>query len=195
VFLSPVRWGPGVASETLLKAFTDEFGGEEKVVLMMNVTSPAPGAEVEQMVEALGLPFDRAPAVFVMDHNIPAYQAGSLYRSADCVVLAGRDAEAGTIPLEALACGVPVVAPDWGTMNELIDGSATFGVESVQVPSPEEGMNWVDPYYGKLRTALRDAYNNSSAARESALSASRRVRSARSWDRIVSKMIERLDAI
>ena len=195
VFLSPVRWGPGVASETLLKAFTDEFGGEEKVVLVMNVTSPAPGAEVEQMVEALGLPFDRAPVVFVMDHNIPAYQAGSLYRSADCVVLAGRDAEAGTIPIEALACGVPVVAPDWGTMKELIDGSATFGVESVQVPSPEEGMNWVDPYYGKLRTALRDACNNSSAARESALSASRRVRSERSWDRIASKMIERLDAI
>ncbi len=195
VFLSPVRWGLGVAAETLLKAFTEEFSGEEKVVLVMSVVSPAPGAEVEQAVEALGLPLDRAPVVFVMDHDIPAHQAGSLYRSVDCVVLAGREAEAGTIPLEALACGVPVVATDWGTMNKLIDGSATFGVESVQIPSPVEGMNWADPYYGKLRTALREACNNSSTARKNALSASQRVRSERSWDRVVSKMIARLDVI
>jgi GT2 family glycosyltransferase len=195
VFLAPVCWGPGVASEPLLKAFTEEFAGDEKVVLVMNVVSPAPGAEVEQAVEALGLPFDRAPVVFVMDHDIPAYQAGSLYRSADCVVLAGREAEAGTAPLEALACGVPVVATDWGTMNELIDGSAAFGVESVQVPSPVEGMNWADPYYGKLRTALREVYQNSSAARENAVLASRRVRSERSWDMIASMMIARLDDI
>ena len=195
VFLSPVEWGPGFAAESLLKAFTEEFGDEEKVVLLMKVVSPAPGAEVEQAVEALGLPFDRAPVVFIMDHDIPHYQVGSLYRSADCVVLAGREAEAGTIPLEALACGVPVVAIDWGANKELIDGGAVFGVECAKIPSPVEGLKWADPYYGKLRAALRHARENSSSAHRDALSASRLVLAERCWDRVASRMIARLDSV
>lgn len=190
VFLAPVRWGPAFASETLLKAFVDEFGPDDKVVLVMNVTSPAPGAEVEETVETFGLPHERAPVVFVMDHDIPPYQAGSLHRSADCLLLAGREAEPGTQALEALACAVPVVATGWGSITEHA-GGAVLGVESAQVPSTEEGCNWADPFYGKLRTALREAFDNNSAMRESALAVSERLRSERSWDHIVSKMIER----
>jgi GT2 family glycosyltransferase len=195
VFLAPVLWGPAYASETLLKAFTDEFAPDEKVVLVMNVTSPAPGAEVEETVETFGLPLERAPVVFVMDHDIPHYQAGCLYRSADCLVLAGREAEPGTQALEALACAVPVVATDWGPAAGLTGSGAVLGVESARVPSTHEGLNWADPFYGKLRTAMRDAFENSPAMRESALEVSGRLRSERSWDSIVSKMIERLDGI
>jgi glycosyltransferase involved in cell wall biosynthesis len=146
-------------------------------------------------VETFGLPLERAPVVFVMDHDIPHYQAGCLYRSADCLVLAGREAEPGTQALEALACAVPVVATDWGPAAGLTGSGAVLGVESARVPSTQEGLNWADPFYGKLRTAMREAFENSSAMRESALEVSGRLRSERSWDSIVSKMIERLDGI
>lgn len=194
-FLACVEWGPAVAWETLIKAFTDEFAPDEKVVLIMKVTSPAPGAEVEEAIEAMGLPFDRAPVVFVMDHDIPAHQAGGFYRSVDCLVQAGRSAEPGTEMLEALACGVPVVASDWGSAGELIDGKAALGVESVQAPSPEAGLSWADPYYGKLRSAMREVFGNAPAAREAALAVSESVRQERSWDLVALKMIARLDDI
>ncbi len=191
-FLSCVEWGPEVAWEALIKAFTDEFSLDEKAVLVLKVTSPAPGAEVEEAVEAMGLPFDRAPVVFVMDHDVPAYQSGVLYRSADCLVHAGRSAGPAPEVAEALACGVPVVATDWGCAGELVDGEAVRGVESVKAPAPEPGLTWADPYYGRLRSAMREVYEGAPEARRAALAASERVRSELSWDRIASRMLERL---
>lgn len=194
-FLAEVEWGPAAAAETLLKAFCDEFGPDEKVVLVMKVTSPAPGAEVEEAVEAMGLPFDRAPVVFVMDHDFPPYQAGALFRSVDCLVAVDRVAQPGPAVLQALACGVPVVATDWGSTSELLDGSCALGVESVPAPSCEEGLAWADPYYGRLRGALREEFDSAPAMREAALAASESIRRERSWDRIASKIIARLDGV
>lgn len=211
-FLAQVEWGEAFACETLLRAFTDEFGAEDKVVLVLVVRSPladedeagawaseaaAVGGtgEVEEAVEAMSLPMDRAPVVFVVDHDVEAYQAGSLLRSADCVVLASRSSEQGLAAREALACGVPLVAIDWGTASELVDGVRAIGVESVLVPSPVAGLNWADPYYGKMREALRAAHSQSEAAKREAMAASQGIRDDHSWDALARKMIERLDGI
>jgi hypothetical protein len=211
-FLAPVEWGDAYASETLVRAFTDEFSAGDKVVLVINVRSPleaedasggwatevaaAGGSgEVEEAVEAMSLPLDRAPVVFVVDHDIEAYQAGSLYRSADCVVLAGRSSEPGPVAVEALASGVPLVAVDWGAVSGLIDGVRAVGVESAPAPSPAAGLQWADPGHGRMREALRKACTNGQAAREEALSTSEGIRAELSWDRITAMMIERLDAI
>jgi hypothetical protein len=193
VFLSTLEWGPQAASETLLRAFTDEFEAGERVVLVAKATSSAPGAEVEEEVEAMGLPFDRAPVVFVVDHDIPAYQSGALLRSADCLVKVGRGAEAGTEPAEALACGIPVICTDWGSIAEHLDGAAAYGVGAAPATSPEDGLQWADPYYGELRDAMRRVFNGAEAARESAQDASRRVRENLSWDAVASLIIDRLD--
>jgi GT2 family glycosyltransferase/glycosyltransferase involved in cell wall biosynthesis len=211
-FIAPVEWGDAYASETLLRAYTDEFTAGDKVVLIMKATSPVSegpdsggwaaeaavaggSAEVEEAVEAMSLPLDRAPVVFVVDHEIDPYQAGSMYRSADCVVLVNRASEPGAAALEALACGVPLVALDWGTTAGLIDGVRAVGVESVLAPSPVAGLQWADPYYGKMREALRKVYANSEAARAQALSTSEGLRTERSWDETAARMIERLDVI
>lgn len=191
VFLAPLEWGPCTASETLLRAFTDEFGPGEDVVLVARVTSPGPGAEVEEAVEAMSLPPARARVVFVMDHDIPDYQAGCLYRSADCLVLAGRRAEQGTAALEALACGVPVVAPRWGGLAELADGRAVLGVECRLVEA-RDGMRWADPGYEQMRAALRRMVDNADEAGRQASLAGERVRAERSWEKVVSRMLERL---
>ncbi|PKQ28948.1 MAG: hypothetical protein CVT63_00070 [Candidatus Anoxymicrobium japonicum] len=214
VFLAPVQWGESFASETLLRAFTDEFAPDEKVVLVMNVTSPAfaessclprglaavpaaagCSAEVEEAVEAMALPADRAPVVFVIDHEIEPYQSGCLYRSTDCVVLAGRAAESGEVAADALACGVPIVAVDWGANSSLIDGVRAIGVESGMVQAPEAGLRWADPSYDSMREALRKAVTTSDAAKRSALGHGGELRSRLSWDELAAKMTKRLDSI
>ena len=143
----------------------------------------------------MSLPLDRAPIVFVVDHDIEPYQAGSLYRSADCVVLVGRSSEPGPAAVEALACGVPLVTVDWGGASELVDGVGVVGVESVLVPSSAAGLQWADPYYGKMREALRKMYTDAEAANAQALTTSERLRTELSWDSLAKKMIERLDKI
>jgi len=195
-FLAPVDWGPGLASETVIRAYTDEFTVDDDVVLVMVVNTPdeAGPACVEEAVEAMNLALERAPVVFVMDHDIPVYQVGSLYRSVDCLVLPARASEAGTTAAEALACGTPVIATDWGTNARLVDGKSLFGINCRQVQSPEEGLSWAEPEYDHLRELMRAVFD-SGGAREEALLASGRIRAELSWDGIASRMVERLDGI
>lgn len=209
-FLAILEWGERFAGPELLQAFTDEFSADEKVVLVMNVTSPADDeaggwasesaiaggtAEVEEAVEALALPMDRAPVVFVVDHEIAPYQAGCLYRSADCVVVVDRSAEPGTIAVESLACGVPVLAPDWGSSSALIDGVAMKGIACDPAPSPAAGLNWAGLSRDALRKGLREAFAGSEAAKAKALDVSEGIRFQRSWDEAAALIKERLDAI
>ena len=194
-FLAPIEWGPGAASETLFRAFTDEFGGGENVVLLAKVTSPSPGAEVEQAVEAMNLPLDRAHVVFVVDHDVPAYQAGCLYRSADCLVLVQMSSNEGLEAAEALACGVPVIATGWGSVEAVLDGESAFGIDYELVSAPAEGLKWAQPDYGHLRKLMRAVYTEIEAVKKSALEASRRITEERSWDGTAKEIIKRLDGI
>ena len=194
-FLSTIEWGPKAAPDTLLRAFTDEFGEDENVVLVVKVTSPSPGAEVEQAVEALNLPLDRAPVVFVVDHDVPGYQAGSLYRSADCLVLVQKASDAGLQAIEALSCGVPVIATGWGSVKAVLDGEAAFAIDYGLVPAGEEGLKLAQPDYDHLRRLLRRLYTDIDAAKTAALSASQRITAGLGWDTVARKIIERLDGI
>ena len=194
-FLAPIDWGPGFASETLLRAFTDEFGEDENAVLVVKVTSPSPGAEVEQAVEALNLPLDRAPVVFVVDHDVPGYQAGCLYRSADCLVLVQTASDAGLAAAEALSCGVPVIATGWGSVEALLDAEGAFAIDCELVPATAVGLKTARPDYEHLRRLLRRLYTDIDAAKKGALSASRTITEGLGWDAVARKIIERLDGI
>lgn len=194
-FLAPLDWGPGAACETLLRAFTDEFDATEKVVLVMKVASPSPGGEVEEAVEAMGLPSDRAPVVFVLDHDVPHYQRGCLLRSADCLVMPLRAQVLEPLAAEALACGVPVVATGWGAEPALFDSASAFAVDYALVGSPQPGARWAEPDYGHLRSMLRRVVEEAETVRGSALEASGIIRGSRGWEVLAAKVVERLDSI
>lgn len=194
-FLAPLEWGPGAAPETVLRAFTDEFDESEKVVLVMKVTSPSVGGEVEEAVEAMALPAGRAPVVFVLDHDVPEYQRGCLLRSADCLVLPSRALSLVPLAAESVACGVPVIATGWGADADIFDGDSAFAVDSALVDAPQPPCRWAEPDYGSLRTMLRRAVADAGPVGRAALHASGGIRAARGWKALASKVIERLDSI
>jgi glycosyltransferase involved in cell wall biosynthesis len=194
-FVAPIEWGTGAASETLLRAFTDEFEAGEKVVLVMKITSPSAGAEVEEAVERMALPAGRAPAIFVMDHEIPAYQLGSLFRSADCVVLPMRKRGLEPLAAEALACAVPVIATAWYLEGEALGGTPALPVEYTLVPSPAAGSSWAEPDYSSLRAAMRRAVAGIDRFKEEARETSASLVTELDWDAVAARIIERLDAI
>ena len=193
-FIAFVDWGAGSAHKALLNAYTQEFSGKDKVVLLVVAKQIEPGGEAEEEVEAMNLGMDRAPVVFVVDHEVPHYQYGCLYRSADCLLIAGRDADNDHRALEALACGVPVVAPAWGSMLDLVRDTAVSGYDCDTIVSPE-GLNWAEPSAGSLRAALRAAVDDAEGRRAAALLMGEQVRSQRSWKALASKMVARLDVL
>ena len=194
-FLATLDWGPGAASETLLRAFTDEFDASEKVVLVMKVASPAPGGEVEEAVEAMGLPPGRAPVVFVLDHDVPHYQRGCLLRSADCLVLPSRVQALEPLAAESLACGIPVIATGRVADSELFDSASAFAVDCSPGEAPRTGNGTPEPDYDRLRSMLRRVAAEPDAVRQSALEASGRIRASRGWGSLAARVVERLDSI
>lgn len=194
-FLAEVEWGPSAAAETLLRAFTDEFEPEDGVVMVMKVRTTGTGAEVEEEVEAMNLPMERARVVFVIDHEIPGYQAGSLYRSADCLVICERWSGTGLQAAEALACGTPVIAPEWGPYPEMAEAGGIYCFACGTSPSPEEGLLWAEPGYEAVRAAMRNAFSNKEEYESSALDASASLLSERDWDSVAGMMIERIDGL
>ncbi len=57
---------------------------------------------------------------------VPRGEMPGWYAAADCFTLPSRTESFGLVYLEALACGLPVVAPDDAVRREVIDGAGLF---------------------------------------------------------------------
>jgi glycosyltransferase involved in cell wall biosynthesis len=87
--------------------------------------------EFAELAESLGV----APRVIARDAVAPFAQLADYYRASDVCVQASREEGLGFSPLEALACGVPVVATAVGGLKDTIrDGETGW-----QVPVGDAG--------------------------------------------------------
>ena len=109
-FLSVFEWTERDAPEVLLSTFNDVVKRSEDVVLICKVTSLDPAIDVRAEIAKLGLK-DAGGRIFLMlNYQLPHYQMAALYRAADCVVSPSRGNGWDLPAMEAMACGVPVVA-------------------------------------------------------------------------------------
>jgi glycosyltransferase involved in cell wall biosynthesis len=110
---------------------------------------------------------------YLINREFPYYQMGCLYRSADCFVSAGRG-EGWDMPLmEAMACGVPAIATDWGGHKEFIHAGIAYPL-AIKGTIPAEarcpyyaGYRWADPDRDHLEHLFRHIYENRQEAAES----------------------------
>ncbi len=211
-FFCSTRWGEESCARTLVEAFTEEFDAHENVVLLLNIET-ADGEElvtdfknkkgwpvfssvnVESEVEKIAIPPGRAHVVFIMDQRIPLYQKPSLLKSADCVVVVDRSSENSLKVLSSLACGVPVIVPDWGSAREFIDGLSVIGVRCSQIPSPKPGLMWIDAHRDDLKRKLRTAYVNGELLKAEAHKKSDIIGGTNHWENVARLVTERLEAI
>ncbi|NJL28336.1 MAG: glycosyltransferase [Thermoanaerobaculia bacterium] len=201
VFLSVFEWGERKEPWMLLRAFNDVFRAEEPVRLLCKVVNKDPAVSLKREITNLGLREDGGKISYLFNQEFPRYQLGSLYRSADCFVSASRG-EGWNMPLmEAMACGLPTIATDWGAHQEFIHEGNAYPlavrgtVRAIAKCPYYEGFSWADPDPDHLRHLLREVYENRGEARRRGTAAAQEMAEKWTWDRVAEKIVERFAAI
>lgn len=204
-FFANFAWGKRKGVDVLFKAFRKEFNEGEDVCLMVKTLKSYHGHKIK---DELKLVYNRkgAAPVYVYDIEIQRYELARMYRMANVFLWPSRGEGFGLPPLEALACGMPVIASNHSAHLEYLlkDGQPRPGVllldgkvepydqgDSMYYP----GFNWFNPSETHLRKLMRSAYNNYKELKKQAMETSSVMRKEWSWSKSCEKIVERLEDI
>lgn len=204
-FFTNFAWGKRKGVDVLFEAFRKEFSDKEDVCLMVKVLKSFVGHKIQ---DELKLVYDRkgAAKVYVYDIEVQKYELGRLYNMADVFLWPSRGEGFGLPPLEALACGMPVIASNYSSHLEFLkkDGKPLPGVILLdgKVEPYEKGdsiyyqdFNWFNPSVADLRKKMRYAFENYKKLKEQALETSQYIRREWAWSKTQEAMIERIGKI
>lgn len=201
VFLANLEWGERKAPELLLRAFNRTFRRSEPVVLLVKLINRDPGVSLRSEVANLRLEATGGRVVFIVNRELPYYELASLYRSADAYVSASRG-EGWDMPLmEAMACGVPSIATDWGAHREFVtDENAYLLNVRGTIPAVARcpyytGFRWADPDPEHLSHLLRRVFENRDEAKRRGSRAADEMRAAWTWRHAAERIRGRLREI
>ena len=102
--------------------------------------------------------------------------------------------------LEAMACGLPVIATRWSGYTDFYNDSNGYPVDFKMVPAEArcpyyKGFRWADPSYEHLRQRMRYVYEHRKEAEETGLRAASEVLQWWTWEKAVLKIFDRLETI
>jgi GT2 family glycosyltransferase len=201
VFLANFEWVERERADMILKVFNQTFRRKDPVVLVCKISNVNKTANVRAQIEALGLSANGGRIAFLHNKEFPYHQLGALYRSADCYVSAGRG-EGWDMPLmEAMACGLPSIATDWGAHTEFVHEGISYplhirGLLPADARAPYyKGFRWADPDPDHLSHLFRHVAEHREDAAAKGGRAAAEMAARWTWDHAARRIVERLDAI
>ncbi len=201
VFLANFEWSERKAPQLLLTVFNQTFRASEPALLVCKVLNGRWDRNVMAEVRALGLRRRGGRVAFLLNREYPYSQMGMLYRSAECYVSASRG-EGWDMPLmEAMACGLPAIATDWGAHREFVHERIAYPLEirglapAVSSNPNYEGSRWAEPDPEHLAHLLRHVYENRDEARAKGAHAAAEMAERWTWRRAAERIAARIAEI
>ena len=204
-FVSNFAWGKRKGVDVLFEAFRKEFSDKDDVCLMLKVLPSYSGHNIKDELKLVYEQKGSAP-VYLYDIELKKWELGRFYTSGHCFLWPTRGEGFGLPPLEAIACGLPVIASNHSAHLEYLteNGEPKPGVklisgkvepydkgDSIYYP----GFNWFNPSVDHLRVLMREVYQNYQKYKDGAMATSAEVRKEWTWHRGANTMLERLSAI
>jgi len=103
--------------------------------------------------------------------------------------------------MEAMACGLPAIATDWGAHQEFVHAGNAYPlavrgtVPAVAKCPYYEGFSWADPDPGHLRRLMRQVYENQEEARRRGLAAACEMAERWTWPNAARRIIEATNSV
>ncbi len=195
-FLCIARWSIRKGVDELLRAFCDEFAPSEEVELVLHCGNP--GRTRDQLDARVAKAAAGPHAPIVASTRLPGHEMAELYRRCDAFVLATRGEGWGLPIVEAMACGLPVIATDYSAQSDYLDDAIAYPLrveKLIDVCDPSFGPNagqWAQPDIAHLRSLMRYVFEHRNEARAKGSCAAEVVRRDWTWHRAAEKAYELL---
>lgn len=197
-FLCLGKWEPRKGQDILLHAFKEEFKGDKSVELLLqaqNIFLPDFSINVE--LQNLGFAREELKNVRFLRGFLPFGDLGKLYKSADCFVLPTRGEGWGLPIMEAMSCGLPVIATGCTGQLDFMTSENSYmlkhkGLVHAKDPRWQQffaDSQWYEPDIEHLKESMRDVYENPEKAKKVGEKASQDVKKW-SWESAASKALK-----
>jgi glycosyltransferase involved in cell wall biosynthesis len=202
LFVGGLIWRKG--ADLLLEAWRQAFAGREDVTLVIKDFGAdgvyrSANREPFRAHAASGA----LPRIVLLDEELELSELAALYRSCDVLVAPYRGEGFAMPVLEAMACGLPVIATAGGPTDEFSPPEAGWRIRSRRATFPEErvdamptaGRPWVlEPDLRHLVELLRSAQSDPDERRRRGC-AGRQAAQALSWDAVAEQYEMRIAAL
>jgi glycosyltransferase involved in cell wall biosynthesis len=213
VFLSVFEWRLRKGWDVLLRAWADAFSPDDDVTLVIRAY-PIGNVDGRRNADILNERIDRfllescgrrradVARIVLIGERVPARDLPALYRMADGFVLPTRGEGWGRPFMEAMACGVPVIATNWSAHlafltadnGYLIDVDGLVPADATEV-SVYTGQRWANPSVSHLSTLFRRVHADRAEARALGARARQDMVTEWPWSRVGAAIGARLKEI
>ncbi|HEY2819787.1 MAG TPA: glycosyltransferase [Candidatus Acidoferrum sp.] len=186
--------------DILLRAFVEEFAPDEDVALVLYCPPERCGdsyidfeSEVISLIESeLDRKLEDVPTIAILTGSISDEDRAGFFAASHAFVRPSRADATGQHCIEALACQLPVIATDWGSLHDLLTDENSFplATNGVVLARPEEdelvaGHRWAEPNLDHLRHRLREVFTAPKEAARRAEQGRREVIDRFEWNAVL----------